>query len=84
MCYGQTPPPRRPHDGLVPPTNLVRHCFIEPFSEGSRRTPSDLTPTARVLDAYYEEDPASEDGVSRGLDLHTAMATELSDTADCV
>ena len=43
--------PRRPHDGLVPPTDLVRYCFIEPFNEGSSRTPSDLTPTARVLDA---------------------------------
>ena len=29
----------------------VHHCFIEPFGEGSSRTPSDLTPTARVLDA---------------------------------
>ena len=35
----------------MPPTNLVRHCFIEPFGEGSRRNPSDLTPTARVLEA---------------------------------
>ena len=33
------------------PTDLVRHCFTEPFGEGSSRTPSDLTPTARVLDA---------------------------------
>ena len=35
----------------MPPTDLVCHCFIEPFGEGSSRTPSDLTPTARVLDA---------------------------------
>ena len=35
----------------MPPTDLVRHCFTEPFGEGSSRTPSDLTPTARVLDA---------------------------------
>ena len=36
---------------MVPPTDLVRHCFKEPFGEGSSRTPSDLTPIARVLDA---------------------------------
>ena len=51
VCYGQTASPKRPHSGLVPPIDLVRHCFIEPFGEGSSRTPSDLTPTARVLDA---------------------------------
>ena len=51
VCYGQTAPPRRPHDGMVPPTDLVHHCFIEPFGEGSSKTPSDLTPIARVLDA---------------------------------
>ena len=36
---------------MVPPTDLVCHCFIEPFGEGSSRTPRDLTPTARLLDA---------------------------------
>ena len=35
----------------MPPTDLVRHCFKEPFGEGSRRNPSDLTPIARVLEA---------------------------------
>ena len=35
----------------MPPTDLIRQCFKEPFGEGSRRNPSDLTPTARVLDA---------------------------------
>jgi hypothetical protein len=29
----------------------VCHCFTEPFGEGLRRNPSDLTPTARVLEA---------------------------------
>lgn len=46
VWYGQIVPPRCPHGCLVPPTDLVRHCFIEPFGEGSSRTPSDLTPTA--------------------------------------
>ena len=51
VCYGQTEPPRCPHDGLVPPTDLVRPCFTEPFGEGSSRTSHDLTPIARLLDA---------------------------------
>ena len=51
VCYGQTEPPRRPHGDLVPPTDLVRPCFTEPFGVGSSRTPRDLTPTARLLDA---------------------------------
>ena len=51
LCYGQIEPLRRPHGGLVPPTDLVRPCFTEPFGEGSSRTPRDLTPTAQLLDA---------------------------------
>jgi hypothetical protein len=35
----------------VPPIDLVRPCFREPFGEGSRRTPASLTPITRVLDA---------------------------------
>jgi hypothetical protein len=34
----------------VPPIDLVRACFREPFGEGSRRTPGTLTPVARALD----------------------------------
>ena len=34
------------------------------------------------LECYYEEDLDSEDGVSRGLDLHSVMASQLSDAAD--
>jgi hypothetical protein len=51
LCFGQTTPPRRPHGGTVPPTDVIRPCFHEPFGEGSRRTPASLTPIARVLDA---------------------------------
>jgi hypothetical protein len=35
----------------VPPIDLVRPCFREPFGEGSKRTSASLTPIARVLDA---------------------------------
>ena len=51
VCYGQTEPPRCPHGRLVPPTDLVRPCFIEPFGKGSSRTPRDLTPIAWLLEA---------------------------------
>ena len=67
VCYGQTVPPRRPHGGMVPPIDLVRHCFIEPFGEGSSRTPSDLTPTARVLDAIMRRTLLSRMGYREGL-----------------
>ena len=67
VCYGQTEPPRRPHGGNVPPTDLVRHCFKEPFGEGSRRNPSDLTPTARVLEAIMRRRLLPRMGYREGL-----------------
>ena len=67
VCYGQTVPPRCPHGGMVPPTYLVCHCFIEPFDEGSSRTPSDLTPTARVLDAIMRRTLLLRMGFHEGL-----------------
>jgi hypothetical protein len=42
VCYGQTEPPRCPHGGMMPPTDLVRHCFKEPFGEGSSKNPVTL------------------------------------------
>jgi hypothetical protein len=54
LCFGQTSPPRRPHGGIVPPTDLIKPCFREPFGEGSRCTPASLTPLARVLDAIVK------------------------------
>ena len=51
----------------MPPTDLVRHCFIEPFGEGSSRTPSDLTPTARVLDAIMRRTLLLRMGYRKGL-----------------
>ena len=67
VCYGQTEPPRRPHNSLVPPTDLVRPCFIEPFSEGSSRTPRDLTPIARLLDAIMRRTLLLRMGYHEGL-----------------
>ena len=49
MCYGDQEAPRQPHDGIVPSTDFVRPCFQQPFTEGSSRTPRDLTPLARIL-----------------------------------
>ena len=67
VCYGQTTPPKCPHGGMVPPTDLVRHYFKEPFGEGSSRTPSDLTPTARVLDAIMRRTLILRMGYREGL-----------------
>ena len=52
---------------MVPPTDLVRHCFTEPFSEGSRRNSSDLTPTARVLEAIMRRTLLPRMGNREGL-----------------
>ena len=51
----------------MPPTDLVRHCFTEPFGEGSSRTPSDLTPTARVLDTIMRRTLLPRMGYREGL-----------------
>jgi hypothetical protein len=67
LCFGKTPPPRRPHGGTVPPTDLVRPCFCEPFDEGSRRTPASLTPIAGVLDAIVSRTLLPRLGYRGGL-----------------
>jgi hypothetical protein len=67
LCFGQTPPPRHPHGGTMPPTDLVRPCFREPFGEGSRRTPASLTPIARVLHAIVRRTLLPRLGYREGL-----------------
>jgi hypothetical protein len=67
LCFGQTSPLRRPHGGTVPPTDLIRPCFLELFGEGSRRTPASLTPLARVLDAIVRRTLLSRLGYREGL-----------------
>ena len=52
---------------MVPPMDLVRHCFTEPFDEGSRRNPSDLTPTARVIEAIMRRTLLPRMGYREGL-----------------
>ena len=51
----------------MPPTDLVRHCLKEPFGEGSRRNPSDLNPTARVLEAIMRRTLLPRMGYREGL-----------------
>ena len=51
----------------MPPIDLVCHCFTEPFGEGSSRTPSDLTPIARVLDAIMRRTLLPRMGYCEGL-----------------
>jgi hypothetical protein len=67
LCFGQTSPPRRPHGGTVPPTDLVIPCFHEPFGEGSRRTLASLTPIVRVLDAMMRRTLLPRLGYREGL-----------------
>jgi hypothetical protein len=55
LCFGQTAPSRRPHGRTVPPIDMIRLCFREPFGEGSRRIPASLTPLASVLDAIVRQ-----------------------------
>ena len=52
---------------MVPPTDLVCHCFTKPFSEGSRRNPSDLTPTARVIEVIMRRTLLSRMRYREGL-----------------
>jgi hypothetical protein len=61
LCFGYPP------GGTVPPTNLVRPCFHEPFGEGSRRTPSMMTPIATVLDAIVRRTLLLRSGYREGL-----------------
>ena len=60
-------PPRCSHSGLVPSTDLVCHYFTEPFGEGSSRTPRDLSPTARLLDAIMRRTLLLRMGYHEGL-----------------
>ena len=67
LCYGNTEPPRRPHDGEAPSTELVHPCFTEPFGEGSSRLPCDLTPVARVLNEIMRRTLLPRVGFREGL-----------------
>jgi hypothetical protein len=67
ICYGQTKPPRHPHGERVPPTDLIRACFTEPFGEGSSHTPHDLTPTVCILDLVMRRTLLARGGYREGL-----------------
>jgi hypothetical protein len=49
LCYGTSDPPRRPHVGVAPGTAHVAALFRPPFSDGSRRSPTDFTTTTKFL-----------------------------------
>ena len=51
----------------MPPTDLMRHSFKEPFGEGSCINPSDLTPIARVLEAIMRRTLLPRMGYREGL-----------------
>ena len=64
----------------MPPTDLVRSCFIEPFGEGSSRTPRDLTHIARILDAVMRRTVLPRMGYHEGL---TRIQLWLVESASC-
>jgi len=74
----------------VPPTDLIRPCFIEPFGEGSSRTPRDLTPIARLLDAIMRRTLLPRMGYHEGLTriqlwlLNTLMQQTVFDVWDVI
>jgi hypothetical protein len=47
LCYDTSDPPRRPHSGVAPGTAHVAALFRPPFSDGSRRSPTDFTTAAK-------------------------------------
>jgi hypothetical protein len=49
LCYGTSDPPRRPHGGVAPATARVVPLLRLPFTDGSRRSPTDFTPAAKYL-----------------------------------
>jgi hypothetical protein len=51
----------------MPPTDMIRPCFREPFGEGSRHTPAILAPLARVLDAIVRWTLLPRLGYKEGL-----------------
>ena len=51
----------------MPPIDIIRPCFTEPFGEGSSRTPWDLTPIARLLDAIMRRTLLLRMGYRKGL-----------------
>jgi hypothetical protein len=46
---------------------MIRPCFRKPFGEGSRRTPTSLTPLARVLDVIVRRTLLPRLGYREGL-----------------
>ena len=63
----------------MPPTDLVRPCFTKPVGKGSSRTPCDLTPTTRLLDAIMRT-LLSRIGYHEGL---TRIQLWLVESASC-
>jgi hypothetical protein len=49
LCYGSVDPPRRPHSGIAPPMAHVLALFRPPFTDRLRRSPTNFTIVAQVL-----------------------------------
>ena len=49
QAYGNTVPPRRPHETHFPSDEEVSVLFQQPFLPGTPRTPDRLTPVAQTI-----------------------------------
>jgi hypothetical protein len=49
LCYGTSDPPHHPHGKVAPPVAHIAAMFRPPFTDGSRRSPADLTPAGKYL-----------------------------------
>lgn len=66
-CFGSIDLPRRAHGGWTPSTDRVVVCFKPPFGEGSRRTPSELTPIFHLLNDVMGKTLLPRMGYKEGL-----------------
>jgi hypothetical protein len=49
LCYGTLDPPCHPHGGVASGTAHAIALFRPPFTDGSRRSPTDFTPATKLL-----------------------------------
>ena len=67
MAYGNTVPPRRPHETLFPSDEEVSILFQQPFIPGTPRTPDRLTPVAHSIHLALRKSLLYRIGYNEGI-----------------
>jgi len=67
MAYGNTVPPRRPHETLFPSDEEVSILFQQPFIPGTPRTPDRLTPVAHSVHLALRKSLLYRIGYNEGI-----------------